>query len=54
MKRYGTHQGFLYWKILPHQGGGGNISRCHMGGKKYENAKKKKGENMKEKGRKGK
>jgi hypothetical protein len=39
-------------KYLPPRGGGG-ISADVIKGKKYENAKNKKGKNVKEKGRKG-
>ncbi len=42
---------YILENTLPPRGRG-NISRCHMG-KKYENVKNKKGENVKEKGRKG-
>jgi hypothetical protein len=44
--------GSIYWKIPP--GGRGEISADVTWGKKYEKAKRKRVENVKEKGRKGK
>ncbi len=44
-------QGSIYWKIPP-QGGG--LSADVNRGEKYEKVKRKKGENVKEKGRMGK
>jgi hypothetical protein len=46
-------QGPIYWKIPPPPGGG-EISANVIWGKKYEKAKRKRGENIKEKRRKGK
>ncbi len=43
----------LYIGKYPHPGAGGEILADVIWGKKYENAKNKKGENVKEKGRKG-
>jgi hypothetical protein len=51
---YTVHQGSIYWKIPPPPWGGGEISADVIWGKKYEKVKRKRGENVKEKGRKGK
>jgi hypothetical protein len=48
-----NYRGLYIGKYPPSPPGGRkNISRCHLG-EKYENAKNKKGENVKEKRRKG-
>jgi hypothetical protein len=52
--RYIPGQGSIYWKIPPPLGGGGKISADVIWGKKYEKVERKRGENIKEKGRKGK
>ncbi len=48
----GPMQGSIFWKIPPPPRGGGKISADVIWGKKYEKAKIKKGENVKEKERK--
>jgi hypothetical protein len=47
-------QGSIYWKIPLPPGGEEKISADVIWGKKYEKVKRKRGENVKEKGRKGK
>jgi hypothetical protein len=41
----------IYWQIPP---GGGNISRCHLGGKNNEKGKRKRGKMQDEKEERGK
>jgi hypothetical protein len=49
-----SFQGAIYWKIFPPLGGGGEYQPMSFLGGKYEMGKRKKRENVTEKGREGK